>query len=94
MIKNIYAVRDLKATAFLFPHFDASHGEAIRHFGDLVKNTKSPFYAHPEDYSLFFVGQFDDIEAKVIPLKEQAVYMAQALDFVQKNNEVPIPEVV
>ncbi|QCQ84648.1 nonstructural protein [Blackfly microvirus SF02] len=37
-----------------------SRGEAIRSFEDAVRDPKMPFAAHPGDYQLFAVGEFDD----------------------------------
>lgn len=55
-----YGVRDAKANAFVMPHFRNTHLECIRAFGDIVKNEKTAFGMHPEDYSLYHLGEFDD----------------------------------
>lgn len=80
MKKLFYAVRDLKANSFVFPHFDLSHGEAIRQFGDTVRNSKSPFYSHPEDYSLYHLGEFDIVSGILTPLKLPCL-LASAIEF-------------
>jgi len=78
--KNVYAVRDLKAASFIFPHFDITHGQAIRGFGDSVRNPKSPFGLHPEDYSLYHIGEFDEEQGILIPIKVP-VLLSSATDF-------------
>lgn len=55
-----FAVRDMKALAFLQPFFSNSSMSAIRAFGDAVAEEKSPFNKHPEDYVLYEIGGYDD----------------------------------
>ena len=50
MGKVIVAVRDLKASAFVHPHFAVSSGVAIRSFGDAVADEKSSLHDHAADY--------------------------------------------
>lgn len=54
-----YAVRDAKAEAYLRPFFADTRGVAVRSFSDAVNDGSSPFFAHPEDYSLWELGAFD-----------------------------------
>jgi len=68
-MRQVYAVRDVKANSFAFPHFDVSHGQAIRAFGDMVRNPKTPFNSHPEDYSLYNIGSWDEIQGTLVSLK-------------------------
>jgi hypothetical protein len=49
------------------PFFMQAHGQALRSFIDEVNNSESPFHKHPEDYSLFFVGEFDETGAVLTP---------------------------
>lgn len=62
---HIVIVRDIKADVYGVPMFVASLGGAIRSFGDEVAKTDgNPFALHPEDYELYHVGEFDEIECK------------------------------
>lgn len=93
----IYAVRDLKSNSFTFPHFNNTHGQAIRAFGDLVRNPKSVIAAHPEDYSLFHLGEFDD-ESGAVKSLPVPVSLASAIEFVpvngpQRNGAAGVEEV-
>lgn len=56
----IFAIRDAKIEAFQRPWTARSVPEALRSFTDIVNDTGSQFYAHPEDFGLFCVGEFDD----------------------------------
>lgn len=72
MILKVFAVRDLKAEAFLQPFFSPSVGSAMRAFSDAVNDKNCPFNKHPADYALFEIGTYDDssglLEA-LIPVK-------------------------
>ena len=57
---KIVSVRDRAVDTFGQPIFVAAIGQAVRSFGDEVKNPQSPFNKHPEDYDLYSLGEFDD----------------------------------
>lgn len=69
---NLYMILDEKARAFSALHSFRSHGDAIRAFGDSVRNPKTSLNLHPEDYSFYFVGVLDDQDAsidRVVPIQ-------------------------
>lgn len=82
-MKKIYCVRDLKADAFRFPHFSLTHGDALREFGDNVNNQRSPFYLHPEDYQLFYIGTFDEETGRLVGV-DLPLFLASALEYSKK----------
>jgi len=57
---NIFAVFDKKAVSYLQPFYFTQKGQAIRSFEDAVNDPQTSFNKHPEDYSLFKLGEFDD----------------------------------
>lgn len=78
---TVFAVRDLKALAFLQPFYSPSVGSALRAFGDACNESGSPFNKHPEDYQIFEIGSYEDSDAllkSVSPLK----LLGSASDFV------------
>lgn len=60
------AVYDSKAAVFTAPVFVLSEAQAARSFGDSVNSGKSDYSAHPEDYTLFAVGSFDDSTGEIV----------------------------
>ena len=60
MIHKIYAVYDSKGESYTPPFFDHAEGRAIRTFADCCNDTSHQFGKHPEDYTLFDLGQYDD----------------------------------
>ncbi len=59
---HIFSVYDSKAEAFLPPFFYGTKGQAMRSFGDAVNEEGHQFRKHAADYTLFYVGVFDQDE--------------------------------
>lgn len=72
MIIDVYSVRDNALGAFLPPFFARARGEALRSFSSAVNEEGHQFRKHASDYTLFFLGTFDDssgLLATVEPLR-------------------------
>jgi len=63
----VVAVRDRAIDGFNTPVFVPSLGAAIRSFADEVNKGDSQLGAHPEDFELWLLGQFDTDSGKLIP---------------------------
>ena len=63
--KQIFTVKEVKAEAYLHPFTTRATGEAIRSFSDEANNKTSGIGAHPADYILFHLGEFDEISGKI-----------------------------
>jgi hypothetical protein len=68
MTQKIYSIRDSKAEYFTQPFFKKTHGEAERDFTMLAKDEKSQIAQFPEDYDLYYIGDYDDQTGKMTPL--------------------------
>lgn len=64
MIKKIFAVYDTKAQLYNAPFMLNTKGEAIRGFSDIAKDDNSQIGRHPEDYVLFELGEWNDLNAQ------------------------------
>lgn len=64
MLHKLFTVFDEKAQVFLPPFFVPTVGIAIRAFKDCI-NGDHQFGKHPEDYTLFQLGSFDDSNAQM-----------------------------
>lgn len=64
MKMKVFSVYDSKVEAFMQPLFFTTGGQAIRVFADTVNSPNHQFAAHPEDFTLFELGSFDDATAK------------------------------
>lgn len=81
---KIFAVRDAKAEAFGNPFFFKTHGESIRAWDEAVNDAQSPFYKHPNDYTLFEIGEFDQQTGLLTPL-QQPIPHGSAFEFHRTN---------
>lgn len=60
MIHKIYSIHDSKADAYLPPFFLHADGMATRSFQDCITDPEHAFGKHPQDYTLFNIGTFND----------------------------------
>jgi hypothetical protein len=58
---QIMAIRDNAAGAFMRPFFAMSTGAARREFGDIANDSQHAIGKHPEDYCLYHLGEFNEI---------------------------------
>lgn len=82
MIIKLFAVFDSKAALFGQPFSDQQEGSAIRNFSDAVNDASNPnnmWNRHPEDFSLFQVGEFDNNSGELIPTVPKSLVTASAL---------------
>ena len=54
-----FAVRDVKAEGFNTPFFQQTFGLAERSLTDAMSDEKNPAARHKADYSLYYLGEFD-----------------------------------
>lgn len=79
-MKKIFCVRDNKSKCFPQPMFLAyAPGEALRGFQDVVNDDKSQLCKHPEDYTLYELGDYD-MEKGVISSHAEPKVIAHASD--------------
>ena len=67
----ICAVADSKAEIFMEPMFFQAEGQAIRAFADAVNGSEGNFALHPEDFTLFVVGEFDQALGVITPTENK-----------------------
>ena len=61
MLLKAYTVYDMKVEAYMRPWYCLTDGEAVRTFGDAVNDPESAFHKHPDDFTLYGIGTFDDL---------------------------------
>lgn len=60
MITKLFSVYDSKVEAYMQPQFYRSKGEALRAYESAVNSKDTQFNTHPEDFTLFYIGEYDD----------------------------------
>lgn len=63
---KMFSIRDIKGEIFNPPFFARSHGDAERSFLQAAKDEKTTISQFPEDYQLFYIGDYDDQSGRVI----------------------------
>lgn len=80
------SVYDSKTAIFNQPMFFISRAESLRAFSDEVNKGKSAMANHPEDYTLFHIGEFDYEKGLLIPLSTP-VSMGLATEYIKQEYE-------
>jgi hypothetical protein len=83
---NVYSIFDVAAGAYARPFFLQSDAQAMRMFGDVAVDAEDPIGQHPEDYSLFRVGHWDDNKGSLVG--EPPECLATALEVVASRQKV------
>ena len=60
MLLKAFSIRDAKAEVFNTPFFQKTHGEAERSFKKLAGDKDSMVSQYPDDYDLYYLGEYDD----------------------------------
>lgn len=68
MILQVFTIFDSKIESYMKPFYAHTKGEAIRMFSDGLKESDSMIAKHPEDYTLFHIGEYDDTSAQFTSL--------------------------
>ncbi len=60
MITNIYSIYDSKSETYSKPFHMLNDQVAIRSASDLLASQNSEIANHPEDFTMFLIGEWDD----------------------------------
>ncbi len=63
--KMLYAVYDSKVKFFHDPFLVRNRGEALRSWSEVANDQKSQISAHPTDFALMELGEYDDQDASI-----------------------------
>lgn len=70
----ICSVYDRVAQIYGYPNFVNSKGATIRAFADQInrQDANSQLYQHPDDFDMYYLGEFDDATAEftILPTPE------------------------
>lgn len=83
-----YAIYDNKAAAFGRPFFQSQDGQATRMLADLVNDNSTTIFKHPEDYSVYRIGSYNDENGELI--KEAPAHLANAIVFIKDQKDQPV----
>lgn len=86
MIYEVFSVHDQKADAFLPPFILPRVAQAQRVFADCVNSSDHQFGAHPADYTLFRLGQFDDSSGQFL-LERSKQSLGNGVEFLSYTDD-------
>jgi hypothetical protein len=66
--QQIYCIHDACANAYLKLMFSPNQGLILRSLVDELSRPDSDFLRHPDDYTLFLMGEWDDVTGDIKPL--------------------------
>jgi len=69
MIYEAFSIFDSKGLMYSPPFYDVTKGLAIRRFSETATDRNTSIGLHPEDFTLFHIGAFDDQNGFMAPLK-------------------------
>ena len=79
MLYRVYAIYDSKMECYNLPMFMRAHGEMLRTFADLSVDMNTWIGKAPGDYTLFYIGEYDDMSG-VITMLQSKVNLGTALE--------------
>lgn len=78
----MFGIRDAKADCFIGnPIFVRARGQAVRAFADQVNESSTDWGKYPADFSLFELGEFDEVTGKVMPRAEGILDLGNGLAY-------------
>lgn len=87
MIQKMYSIRDSKGDFFGPILLQNTELEAERTFSTLANDPKTSIAQHPEDYDLYYLGEFNNTTGKVNPL-DSPHHVIKAINTVRKKPEM------
>lgn len=84
-VLEVFSFYDSAVEAYMPPFYMKSKGEALRVFSDLVNDKSHGFSKHPEDFTLFHLGSWNDSDAFYQPLLTP-VSLGKAIEYVSDSN--------
>lgn len=91
MVKEIFAIFDLKAQAFLTPFFSENVNTAMRSLESTANSPESFLGMYPNDYEVYRLGEFHVDNGTIVPADVKK-YTFRISDLVKKQPEVKTHE--
>ncbi len=86
MKQQIYAVKDIVAEEFQPPFYLKNDAVAVKEFGKACEQTDTQWHKHPNDYSLYYLGEFDTETGTIISKDKKQI--ANASQFVTSGENI------
>lgn len=93
---KVFSIRDAKGAFYNNPYFKPSMGEGERDFMTAVNDDRTMLNKYPEDFDLYYLGEFDPQSGVMISL-DTPQHMMKAVDVLRPkdkktmNGASPVP---
>ena len=86
MKQLVFVVYDAKAEIYEKPFHMQTKGQALRGFTDVANDKETSIGQHPEDYTLFEIGEYDNLKGnyEMLPTKKS---LGLAIEFLEQPGE-------
>lgn len=81
---KIFSSYDNKAKIWSRPMFAPNEGSMLRSWADIANDKSHPIGQHPEDYTLYIIGEFDEFEGTFL-IHETRTSLGLASGFVKQQ---------
>lgn len=82
---KLYSVKDVKAASYFRPFPSVNDQVAIRDLKTLVNTNESEVAKYPEDYELWFLGEFDE---KTGVITSDLKFLVNCADLKEVKNDI------
>lgn len=79
-----FVIYDSKSESYRPPMCYKATGEAIREFADAVNDEKSFVAKHPADYTLFEIGEYNELQG-ILAMYEAKKNLGVATEYIKAN---------
>lgn len=86
MLHEVYSIRDSKTEVFSPPFLQKARGEAERSFNQLANDPQTFVGRYPEDYDLYYMGQFND-NSGAYTLLDTPKHIMKAVQVLKPKNQ-------
>jgi len=83
---NAYTIYDVASGTYMRPFYSEADGQAIRGFKDISQDAEHEVGKHPEDYTLYRIGDFNTTTGKMTG--EELEKLATGLEMVAESRQI------
>ena len=85
-----YTIYDVASGTYMRPFYSEADGQAIRGFKDIAQDENHEVGKHPEDYTLYRIGDFNTVTGKMAG--EELEKMATGLEMIAEMRSPKQPD--
>ncbi len=83
---NAYTIYDVASGIYMRPFFSQADGQAIRGFKDIATDADHEIGKHPEDYTLYRIGNYNETTGKM--QGEELEKLATGLEMMTQDRNI------